>query len=482
MSSLPTSVANFASKDTLEDFCQTPHLPGTVYAQFQNVPGNFLKGAEAENLELKSRLLSRRAQVEIGQLDNLRCALTPKELYEKMSTANQSIQIADNGVQHMRNTSIETERCPPATDTVVRSNSTSVSNSTFTARNASPQPVEGLESRMQKERLELSTIIDRADKFLKMLNDPIIDLTKLRKLSWHGIPEQMRPSIWQLLLGYLPASSDRRKQVLQSKRTEYRDYVLQTFGKGQDSLDQPLYRQIHVDVLRPQCKLPLFLEPLVVELFERVLYCWAIRHPASSYVQGINDLAVPFFAVFIVGHTDKALESVSINDITNDILADVEADTFWCLCKLLDSIQDNYTFAQPGIQRQVKLLEGLIERIDKPLADHLEREGVKFIQFAFRWMNCLLMRELTMCNIIRMWDTYFAEGTDSFFEFHLYVCAAFLQRFGDDLKRMDFQELMIYIQDLPTKSWAEDEIKMLLSRAFVLKSQFHNSPMHLKPV
>jgi len=34
-------------------------------------------------------------------------------------------------------------------------------------------------------------------------------------------------------------------------------------------------------------------------VFERVLYIWAIRHPASGYVQGINDLVTPFFVVFL---------------------------------------------------------------------------------------------------------------------------------------------------------------------------------------
>lgn len=32
---------------------------------------------------------------------------------------------------------------------------------------------------------------------------------------------------------------------------------------------------------------------------ERILFVWALRHPASSYVQGINDLVTPFFTVFI---------------------------------------------------------------------------------------------------------------------------------------------------------------------------------------
>jgi hypothetical protein len=35
-----------------------------------------------------------------------------------------------------------------------------------------------------------------------------------------------------------------------------------------------------------------------VQSLERVLYVWAIRHPASGYVQGINDLATPFLVVF----------------------------------------------------------------------------------------------------------------------------------------------------------------------------------------
>ena len=68
--------------------------------------------------------------------------------------------------------------------------------------------------------------------------------------------------------------------------------------------------------------------------------------------------------------------------------------------------QDNYIFAQPGIQRMVSTLRELITRIDAPLAKHLNDEGIEFIQFSFRWMNCLLMREFTVKNVIRMWDTY----------------------------------------------------------------------------
>ena len=44
---------------------------------------------------------------------------------------------------------------------------------------------------------------------------------------------------------------------------------------------------------------------LATQCLERILYVWAIRHPASGYVQGINDLATPFFQVFLSSYIGK---------------------------------------------------------------------------------------------------------------------------------------------------------------------------------
>lgn len=91
------------------------------------------------------------------------------------------------------------------------------------------------------------------------------------------------------------------------------------------------------------------------KIFERILYIWSIRHPASGYVQGMNDLVTPFFVTylseFIPGHSLSDVESFEVSSLPDTILRGVEADSFWSFSKLLDSIQDNYTFAQPGIQR-----------------------------------------------------------------------------------------------------------------------------------
>lgn len=37
---------------------------------------------------------------------------------------------------------------------------------------------------------------------------------------------------------------------------------------------------------------------------------------------------------------------------------------------------------------------------------HLDQHEVRYLQFAFRWMNNLLMREVPLHCTIRLWDTY----------------------------------------------------------------------------
>lgn len=73
---------------------------------------------------------------------------------------------------------------------------------------------------------------------------------------------------------------------------------------------------------------------------------------------------------------------------------------------------------------------------------------------------------------IRIWDTYLAEGPQGFSDFHVYVCAAFLMKWAAELKHKDFQDLMIFLQALPTASWTEKDIELVLSAAFMYQSLY----------
>ncbi|KAH7193635.1 rab-GTPase-TBC domain-containing protein [Fusarium flagelliforme] len=347
-----------------------------------------------------------------------------------------------------------------------------------------------------KEADAINSRITRINKFKKLLQASTISIPDLRQLAWSGVPQEVRAITWQLLLSYLPANSERRVATLERKRKEYLDGVRQAFERGGGTattsantaptgrtrgLDEAIWHQISIDVPRTNPHIELYSYEATQRSLERILYVWAVRHPASGYVQGINDLVTPFWQVFLgIYIGDHDIESgMDPGQLPKSVLDAVEADSFWCLTKLLDGIQDHYIVAQPGIQRQVSALRDLTARIDGNLSKHLEQEGIEFIQFSFRWMNCLLMREFSVKNTIRMWDTYLAEE-QGFSEFHLYVCAAFLVKWSDKLLDMDFQEIMMFLQSLPTKGWTEKDIELLLSEAFIWQSLFKGSAAHLK--
>lgn len=232
----------------------------------------------------------------------------------------------------------------------------------------------------------------KIEKFKTLHAESLLNLVALRELSWSGVPKRTRALTWRLLSGYIPTALERRNSTLERKRANYHSLVEQYFHTdSRDEAQQDTFRQIHIDMPRMNPHVQLFQQRIVQEMFERILFIWAIRHPASGYVQGINDLVTPFFIVFLqeclysIGackfdyaysnvamHTANILFSVTAIDLDTfklDTLSEcqlsvIEADSFWCLSKFLDCIQDNYIFAQLGIQAKVNQLKELIQRID----------------------------------------------------------------------------------------------------------------------
>ncbi|KAF3513215.1 hypothetical protein F2Q69_00001411 [Brassica cretica] len=323
----------------------------------------------------------------------------------------------------------------------------------------------------------------RVMKFNKVLSDTTVILEKLLELAWNGVPHYMRPDVWRLLLVHTtPSTTSSLSLLLHTITSHHYDflfiypfYILNVLNSD-DEIN--MLRQIAVDCPRSVPDVSFFQQAQVHKSLERILYTWAIRHPASGYVQGINDLVTPFLVIFLSEYLEGGVESWSMSDLSSERISDVEADCYWCLTKLLDGMQDHYTFAQPGIQRLVFKLKELVRRIDEPVARHMEEQGLEFLQFAFRWYNCLLIREIPYSIINRLWDTYLAEG-DALPDFLVYIYASFLLTWSDELKKLDFQEMVMFLQHLPTHTWTDQELEMVLSRAFMWHSMFNSSPNHL---
>jgi TBC1 domain family member 2 len=111
-------------------------------------------------------------------------------------------------------------------------------------------------------------------KFKSLLQMPVVPIVSLRKLAWNGIPDELRPMVWQTLLGYLPCEASARVSTLAAKRAEYQRGV-ETAFQNEGGLDQAVWHQIRIDVPRTNPHLALY-------QFEATQKVSTSRYPADQ--------------------------------------------------------------------------------------------------------------------------------------------------------------------------------------------------------
>ena len=340
-----------------------------------------------------------------------------------------------------------------------------------------------------------NAITSKNSKIIKKINQicsqDFILIEELRNICWNGIPIEeslIRAECWKILLGLYPLKKELKLSTIQRKKDEYLDMcnvysnALSNPEEVMNEEELKTYRQIQKDIPRTMPESSLFQNEKVQFMLTRILYIWSLRHPASGYVQGFNDLCIPFFIVyFLEKFPNKNIDTIlklkdeEFKTLSEDTLVELETTTYYSLTKLLDRIQTNYTHNQPGINKMLKKMELIIEKVDPKLYQYLKQFEIDYVQFCFRWMNCFLIREFPVKLILRLWDTYFSEEK-GFSEFHLYVCACLLLTFSEKLKSMkEFQELIVFLQNLPTSNWKIEDMDMLLAKSYSIKELYSNS-------
>ncbi|RNF01359.1 putative GTPase activating protein [Trypanosoma rangeli] len=385
----------------------------------------------------------------------------------------------------------------------------------------------------------------------KMLAEDPVDLDKLCSICRSGCPAPFRREVWDYLTGNLQPFSSSRATVLARKRQEYVGYVqssyssvdwdaaLRVVGEGETtrvsatsaeakrgdntspvSVGAPsnirqrqavlgaqygvpgesellMLKQIRKDVPRMAAGVAYLYHARVMLSIERILYIWALRHPACGYVQGMNDLLIPFISVILASQfcpskTVAELHSLTETDLNvlfsteavseEEWMYTIEADTYWMASYLLSAVQENYTYNQKGICSMVRKLEAVTRAVDAKLHRHLREElRIGFNQFAFRWMNCLLLRELNATQSLRLWDTYLADVEKDWSTTHVYVCAALLVWWSPALcKETDYGAVMKFLQNLPTEELSTQDLSALISQGVMMQKLYNDTLQHLR--
>jgi len=325
---------------------------------------------------------------------------------------------------------------------------------------------------------------ERLCDFITLLQEEVIDLEQLRALSYDGIPSQVRAVVWQLLLGYLPAERKQQAQVIFQKREVYDRLVQEHCAELSNSLEaepnelerNTLWEQIRVDVIRtfPAGLEEFFEQPIVRQCLCRILYVYSTVHQDGNYWQGLNELPVPFLVTFFSFYAGCSLRELNTVQTEGMELAftsgSLEADVYWCLCHFVDRLQytGNYVISKNGNITEKDILqrfETLCYMCDPDLVRTLKGKGIEFIFFAFRWMVCLLTRELPVSTITRLWDSYLAEG-EAIVSFHLHASLGFLLNFSESIKKgQTFDEVLVFVQHIPTEHWTEIHAEYLIRAA-----------------
>uniref|UniRef100_A0A7S3V639 Rab-GAP TBC domain-containing protein n=1 Tax=Chaetoceros debilis TaxID=122233 RepID=A0A7S3V639_9STRA len=211
---------------------------------------------------------------------------------------------------------------------------------------------------------------------------------------------------------------------------------------------------------------------------------------------------------------------LGLHEIPEEILEEVEADTFWCLENFMTAIQDyrqNNAFAPipkkttitfpakekpsySGMQEMIILIEKVTERKDPQLYKHLKAVKVEFIWFTFRWINSLHVRDLNEECLIRLWDTCMCEevgrergsyftrfGFSSkrakkrlhlvgFLNFQVYICVALLCRLRNRvLVQKTMEGILFELRNPSLEDWELADVEMLVSEAYLNQEIFRGS-------
>lgn len=385
-----------------------------------------------------------------------------------------------------------------------------------------------------------------------LLYAPHCNIDILKLYSQKYVPHELRPMIWQLVFGYLPADRSKRETVLLSKQKQYTEMS----NRAAETKDEELLNQIDMDVIRtlPEGHEVLFGNAAVKAALSRVLLVWALHHPATGYFQGLNDLASPFFYCFLSSHstlqvgTHQFFGDVGDDDdnaemewedttlsqpdpetgIVPGLLLRVQADVYWCLCALLDSVEHLNAGSACGVHGETMMaqLETLMRVVDPPLDEHMKNQTLEYVHFAFPWMLCLLVREVPLVRVLEVWDamactlSYSTPQLEAFpspiltqiqsartsstrssrfkkppshaqnpcvrnaaqnpcvaqmgfAHKHVFVCAALLVRLRHEILSSEFPEMLQLLHRPPTKSWTPKDIYALLDHANMLYNSVH---------
>ena len=129
--------------------------------------------------------------------------------------------------------------------------------------------------------------------------------------------------------------------------------------------------------------------------------------------------------------------------------AKAKSDLFLCSSCLVFPRHALAPTSCPAISPARQRLESLLEDADAQLAGRLNAQGVCTKLYGMRWITLLLSQEFRLPDVLRLWDSIFAQDEDQRMPFLLHICCAMVLRIKDELMEGDFSDNLQRLQSYP---------------------------------
>ena len=127
-----------------------------------------------------------------------------------------------------------------------------------------------------------------------------------------------------------------------------------------------------------------------------------------------------------------------------------------------------------GVIAAVNKVDCTLKDLDYRTWLHLDKLNIDPKYYSFRWLTLLLSQELILPDLLRLWDSLFAD--ENKFDLFDYVCVAIIIQIRDKILNGSFTDCIQLLQHLPPDT---DVIK-LLQLALKLRSMHNKNDIKSK--
>ncbi|KAF9113027.1 hypothetical protein BGX27_002333 [Mortierella sp. AM989] len=304
----------------------------------------------------------------------------------------------------------------------------SSSNNTSTSSSPTKYNKRALQQYRQEQLDSMSITVEEYE---EVLNAEVwVEINKLRDYASHGISREVRGDVWLYLLGIQEA--DRSKEV-SARKQKLLDY------EQIDKEPNEMTKRVRGEISRYLRKTNIESSRNIPRIFEDVISAYCNHNHRVEYYPAMVNLCAPF--IYSVKR---------------------ECDAFLCFEKMINTLDDY--FSNRSINESVASFMTLFRTCIPELYSYFEEEEVDIKDWAASALQFVLSRELSLENLMRLWDTYFA--LPDWIDLHPYFCLAVLKHLKEGLEELEQSEIRTMLMRLPNL-----EMDQIINEAFNLRHE-----------